>query len=56
MIWLWLFTVVLLALAVIALITYQRATHLSGRILVGIAAMIFGVLGLVLLGGLVFGN
>ena len=45
----WLLTFVLLALAVVALIRYQRATDRTGRITVGIAAMVLGVLGLILL-------
>ncbi len=48
MLWAWALTVAILALAVVALITYQRATDLSGRIVVGIAAMVLGVLGLVM--------
>ncbi len=44
----WLLTVALLALAVIALIRYQRATDTSGRIVAGIGAMALGVLGLVM--------
>ncbi len=56
MLWLWLLTVVLLALAVVALIKYQRATEASGRIAVGVGAMILGVLGLVMLAVLVVGN
>ena len=56
MIWLWVLTVVLLALAVVALITYQRATDVSGRITAGVGAMLLGVLGLVMLAALVFGN
>ena len=56
MFWLWLLTVALLALAVVALIKYQRATDFSGRIAVGIGAMVLGVLGLVMLAALVLGN
>ena len=52
MLWLWALSVAILALAVVALIAYQRATNLSGRIVVGIAAMILGVLGLVMVAGL----
>ena len=56
MIWLWVLTVVLLALAVVALISYERATDLSGRVAAGVGAMVLGVLGLVMLAALVFGN
>ncbi len=56
MVWLWVLTVVLLALAVFALVTYQRATDLSGRIVVGVGAMFLGVLGLVMLAALVFAD
>lgn len=48
MLWAWALTVAILALGVVALITYQRATDLSGRIVVGIGAMVLGVLGLVM--------
>jgi hypothetical protein len=51
--WLWALTFAILALAVVALIVYQRATALSGRIMVGIAAMVLGVLGLVMVAALV---
>jgi hypothetical protein len=54
MVWGWVLAVALLGLAVVALILFQRATSLTGRIAVGIAAMIFGVLGLVILAGLIF--
>lgn len=50
--WVWVLTVAILALAVVALITYQRATDLSGRIVVGIGAMFLGVLGLVMVAAL----
>ena len=56
MVWLWVLTVVLLALAVFALVTYQRATDLSGRIVVGVGALFLGVLGLVMLAALVFAD
>ena len=42
-----------LALAVVALIRFQRATDLSGRIAAGIGAMALGVLGLVMVAVLV---
>ena len=48
MLWLWVLTIAILALAVAALIAYQRATSRSGRIVVGIGAMILGFLGLVM--------
>ncbi len=50
--WLWVLTVAILALAVVALITYQRGTDMSGRIVVGIGAMVLGVLGLVMVAAL----
>lgn len=53
MFWLWALTVVLLALAVVALIRYQRASDLPGRVAVGVAAMFLGVLGIVMLAVLV---
>ena len=53
MLWMWVLTVALLALAVVALITHQRATDLPGRIAVGIGAMVLGVLGLVMVAVLV---
>ena len=56
MLWLWVLTAALLTLAVLALITYQRATDLPGRIAVGIGAMLLGVLGLVMLAALALPN
>ena len=53
MLWVWVLTVALLALAVVALIRFQRATDLSGRIAAGIGAMALGVLGLVMVAVLV---
>lgn len=54
--WMWVLTVALLALAVIALIRYQRAPDQSGRIVAGIGAMVLGVLGLVMVAVLVIPN
>jgi hypothetical protein len=56
MIWMWLLTVALLGLAVVALIRYQRATDLPGRIAAGVGAMALGVLGLVMVAVLVLPN
>ena len=56
MLWMWALTVALLALAVVALISYQRATDLPGRIAVGIGAMMLGLLGLVMVAMLVLPN
>ena len=53
MLWVWVLTVALLALAVVALIRFQRATDLSGRIAAEIGAMALGVLGLVMVAVLV---
>ena len=56
MLWMRALTFALLALAVVALIRYQRATDLPGRIAVGIGAMMLGVLGLVMVAMLVLPN
>jgi hypothetical protein len=53
MLWMWVLTVALLALAAVALIAYQRATDVAGRVAVGIGAMALGVLGLVMVAVLV---
>ena len=54
--WVWVLTVALLALALAALIGYQQAPDLSGRIVAGIGAMVLGVLGLVMVAVLVIPN
>lgn len=54
--WLWMLTLALLGLAVVALVRYQRATDRSGRITAGIGAMVLGVLGLVMVAVLVLPN
>jgi hypothetical protein len=56
MLWMWVLTVALLALAVVALIRYQQAPDLSGRIAVGVGAMVLGVLGPVMVAVLVLPN
>jgi hypothetical protein len=56
MIWMWVLTVALLGLALVALIRYQRATDLPGRIAAGAGAMALGVLGLVMVEVLVLPN
>ena len=53
MLWMWVLTTAILALAVAALFTYQRADDLSGRVVAGIGAMVLGVLGLVMVAVLV---
>ena len=56
MLWMWILTVALLALAVVALIGFQRATDLSARIAAGIGAMALLFLGLVMVAVLVAQN
>jgi hypothetical protein len=51
--WLWGLCLLTLALAVASLVRYQRTTSRSGRLLAGSAALISGVIGLVLLAVLV---
>lgn len=47
--WGWTLDIVILALAVLALIRYQTAKDSSGRFIAAVAAMVLGVLGLLLL-------
>jgi hypothetical protein len=54
MIGVWILCLVVLGLAGAALYRYQTAPDMSGRIVVGGAAMILGVLGIVLAAALVF--
>ena len=49
MIFLWVLTLLLLAVAWVALVRFQRAETLWSRILNGVTAMVTGVPGLVLL-------
>jgi hypothetical protein len=56
MLWMWVLAIALLALTGVALIAYQRATDVPGRIAVGIGAMTLGVLGLVMVAVLVLPN
>ena len=50
----WILTLVVLAMALGALVLYQRADTSSGRIVNGVTAMLLGVPGLVILFALVF--
>ena len=52
----WVLCLLVLVLAGLGLWRYQTAPDLSGRIVVGIASMVLGVLGLVLLAALVLPN
>lgn len=54
MLWAWLLAVVILALWVVSLLAFQRSTTITGRVVAGVAALLLGVTGLVLLAGLVF--
>jgi hypothetical protein len=54
MVWAWVLAVLVLALWVVALVAFQRATSTAGRITSGIAALLLGVTGLVLVAALVF--
>jgi hypothetical protein len=47
-------SVLVLVLAVVALRRFERADTWSGKVFSGLAALILGVLGLVLLAGLIF--
>lgn len=54
MLWGWLLAVVILALWVVSLLAFQRATTTTGKIVAGVAALLLGVTGLVFLAALVF--
>ena len=50
----WILCLVILALAVVALMRFSRVTTFTSKLVTGAAAMILGVLGLVLAAALVF--
>lgn len=51
----WILCLIILTMAGLALWRFERTTTIGGKILTGAAAMILGIVGLLMLAALVFG-